>query len=131
MSGALGNRQSGKGVKIHGGYRTDALLETGRGLRQHSGVTAVWGEDMLWALSARCPTGWAQLSPSGRLPAQVPQERLAGRLCVALSTEELGGALVFQLLTFSMENSALGSSPCTIQGGASGHRQDARGSGQS
>ena len=74
-------------------------------------------------------TLWEAARP--QLPAQVPQERLAGRVCVALSTEKPGGALVFQLLTFPMENSALGSSPCAIQGGASGHRQDARGSGQS
>ena len=102
------------------------------GRRRHAGVTGSLGGagQAKGTLSKRdAPPGAGWLSPSERLPAQVPRERLAGQLGGALSTEKQGGALVFQSLTFPMENFAPGSSPPLS--GDLGTQANARGSGQS
>lgn len=86
------------------------------------------GEGMLWHSHQAAPrVEGARLSPQsgknplGSFPACSCPPRCPGRGWQGASewpahTEKLGGALVFQSLTFSMENSAPGSSPVLFRG---------------
>lgn len=115
----------GEKAKIYNNEITGALEKSGWAEAASQDNWQFGGEGTLWALSASCPAGWAQPSPQSRKnfwaasscsgPPRCPGGE-GRRLWPACEHREAGRGTRVQLLTFSMENSVSGSSPCAIQG---------------